>query len=115
MPVAYLSCTAVINGARTKDEIVDFVKTRFWGIIKVRLDYSLVIWDCLTCAPTDLYGHNADWYACCTVCPAPGGRFYAARPYAIGLILATALGPMVQQHYLRHRCTYWDQHSAFRY
>ena len=32
---AYLSCTAVINGAKTTDEIIGFVKSRFWGIIKV--------------------------------------------------------------------------------
>ncbi|EKM61152.1 uncharacterized protein PHACADRAFT_247568 [Phanerochaete carnosa HHB-10118-sp] len=35
--ISYLSCTAVIQGARTKQEIIDFVKPRFAGIIKISL------------------------------------------------------------------------------
>jgi len=37
MAISYLSCTAVIQGARTKQEIVNFVKARFAGIMKLSL------------------------------------------------------------------------------
>ncbi|GJE87622.1 Mpv17/PMP22 family protein [Phanerochaete sordida] len=64
--LTYLSCTAIINGARTKREIMDFVKPRFMGIIKISMvstPFGMLV--AQYCLPPELW---VPWFNGITFC-----------------------------------------------